>query len=315
MSFLLPEASTQAFSTDMLIAALLVTSTLVLGLVFFLMWLYFFRYRASNPLNRGEVAEKTFRFEISWTAATLLVFFALFVWGADLYLHLFEPPANALRIYVVGKQWMWKVEHPGGQREINALHIPIDRPIELVMTSEDVIHDFSVPAFRVKRDVLPGRYETLWFTPSHAGTYHLFCTQYCGTDHSSMVGEIHVLPAPDYAAWLARAGSEGGLAAEGRVLFMRYGCSGCHQVDRSSGGTVRAPPLVGLYGSPVPLSDGSVVTAGEQYLRDSVLQPSRQVVAGYPDIMPSFAGVISEEDLIRIIAYVKSLSGATEPPQ
>ena len=278
----------------------------MLGLVFGLMFAYVVRYRHNSPINRGDVAEKSFRFEASWTAATLLIFFGLFIWGSLIYVRQFQPPADALKIYVIAKQWMWKIEHAGGQREINALHVPIDTPVELVMTSEDVIHDFFVPAFRVKRDVLPGQYETLWFRADRAGTYHLFCAQFCGTLHSGMIGEVVVMPAKDYADWLSNNGAADTLAEQGKGLFVRYGCAGCHL----GSGTVRAPSLAGLYGSPVPLSDGSTIIADDRYIRDSILQPKSQIVASFEPIMPSFANVIGEDDLIRIVAYIHSLTPA-----
>ena len=204
MNLWLPAASSNAAEVDHLIWALVGVSGAVLVLVFGLLLRYIVKYRASSPLDRGAIAQKTWILETAWTVATLLVFFGLFVWGANLYVRLFEPPQGALKIYVIAKQWMWKVEHAGGQREINALHLPVGRPIELVMTSEDVIHDFSIPAFRIKHDVLPDRYETLWFTATRAGTYSLYCTQFCGLDHSKMVGEIVVL-APDQFRILAGA--------------------------------------------------------------------------------------------------------------
>lgn len=309
MNLGLPQASVNAHETDALIAGLLIASLAVLALVFGLMLVYVIRFRAGSKLHRGTVAKNTFWIEIGWTAATLVAFFGMFLWGADLYVREQQPPGDALKVYVTGKQWMWKTEHAGGQREINALHLPINRPVQLLMTSEDVIHDFSVPAFRLKHDVLPGRYETIWFTPNKLGTFHLFCTQFCGADHSSMVGKIVVLSAPDFEAWLARTGTAGGLVAEGRALVTHYGCSGCHQVEAGGGaGVVRAPSLNGLYGSPVPLSDHSVVVADDLYIRDSIVEPGKQVVASYANVMPSFAGQISEEDLVRIIAYIKSLA-------
>jgi cytochrome c oxidase subunit 2 len=242
----------------------------------------------------------------------LLVFFGLFVWGADLYMRLFQPPDSALKIYIIAKQWMWKTEHVGGQHEINAVHLPVGRPIELVMTSEDVIHDFSVPAFRVKHDVLPGRYATLWFTVNRPGTYHLFCTQFCGLNHSKMVGEIVALAAPEFQGWLEQNGTTDTLAAAGKILFMRFGCSGCHggngEGGSEAGSSVRAPPLAGLYGAPVPLSNGKVAIADERYLHDAIVLPEQQVVAGYAPIMPSFAGQLGEEDILKLIAYIKSLA-------
>ncbi|MBN8908077.1 MAG: cytochrome c oxidase subunit II [Rhodospirillales bacterium] len=300
----LPQASSSAWETDGLLIGLTLVTGAVLFLVFGLMLIYAVRYRDSSPIDRGKIAEKTFRFEISWTIATLVIFFGLFVWGADLYARLMIPPTDAVRIYVVAKQWMWKIEHQGGQREIDTLHVPVHTPIELVMTSQDVIHDFFVPAFRVKRDVLPNQYETMWFTAEKTGTYHLFCAQFCGLDHAVMTGQVVVQTQADYADWLARNGTSQTLAQQGEPLFIRYGCSGCH----SGNGTVRAPSLAGLYGRPVPLSDGSVVTADDRYIRDSILQPKRQVVAGFAPVMPSFDGVIPEDDLIRLVAFIQSLA-------
>jgi len=317
MSLWLPAASSNAAEVDHLIEALLAISVVVLALVFGLLFRYIVKYRASSPLNRGAIAQKTWVIETAWTIATLLVFFGLFVWGADLYVRLFQPPRDALKIYVIAKQWMWKVEHAGGQREINALHLPIGRPIELVMTSEDVIHDFSVPAFRIKHDVLPDRYETLWFTVTRPGTYHLYCTQFCGLDHSHMGGEIVALAPAEFQSWLAQNSTTDTLAAAGQLLYMRYGCSGCHGGNGAGGGevpsTVRAPSLAGLYGSPVQLSNGTVVRADDRYLHDSIVLPDQQIVAGYAPIMPSFSGQIDEEDLLKLIAYIKSLAPEGPP--
>ncbi len=300
----LPAASSNAGEVDFLLLALTLMALGVLALVFGLMLRFMFKYRAGSPVKRGELG-KTWGIEMSWTAATLVVFFGLFLWGADLYIRLFQPPEDALTVYVVAKQWMWKVEHAGGQREINALHVPVNRPIRLVMTSEDVIHDFSVPAFRIKHDVLPGRYEAMWFRADRPGSYELYCTQFCGTDHAQMIGTVVVMQGPDYQKWLQENGTAETLVAAGQALFIRYGCSGCH----GGHGTVRAPSLAGLYGSPAPLADGSTVIADDRYLRDSILAPSRQVVASYAPVMPSFAGVLGEDDLIRLIAYIKSLAG------
>lgn len=295
--------STSGIEIDHLLWALLATSLAILALVVGLLLLYAIRYRAASPVDRGGAEEKSWVIEIGWTAATLAVFFGLFLWGADLYVRLYGVPDNAFRIYVVGKQWMWKLEYPDGQREINSLHVPLGRPIQLIMTSEDVIHDFSVPALRIKHDVLPGRYDTIWFQATKSGTYYLFCTQFCGTDHASMAGSVTVMSEPDFTRWLAGQDSEGTLAAQGQALFIRDGCDGCH----SGRSTVRAPSLAGLSGSPVPLADGRVVKADDAYIRDSILYPKRQVVAGFPAVMPSFAGQIGEEDLLKLVAYIKSL--------
>jgi cytochrome c oxidase subunit 2 len=306
----LPAASAYANEVDWLLLALVVASLMVLLLVFGLMFYYMARYRHDSAAYRGGVTKKGWEFEIAWTSATMVAFFALFVWGADLYTRLEQPPANAMRISVTGKQWMWKTEYPGGQREINSVHVPTGRDVMLVMTSEDVIHDFAVPAFRIRHDVLPGRYEVIWFKATRVGTYNAFCDQLCGTDHSLMVGTISVMTPGDYTRWLAANAAPEGLAEQGKRLFVSYGCSGCHYTGSfGGGGTVRAPALAGVYGHPVPLSDGSVVTADDQYIRDSILQPGRQIVASYENQMPSFAGIVSEEDLIRLVAYIKSLSG------
>jgi len=317
MNAWLPQVTAEAAEVDHLILALTLISGAVLALVFGLTALYMIRYRAGAKIDRSGASKKTWRIEIAWTAATLVIFFGLFIWGADLYVRLFQPPRDSLQIYVIAKQWMWKVEHPGGQREINALHAPIGRPIQLVMTSEDVIHDFSIPAFRIKRDVLPGRYETLWFQAEKPGSYHLFCTQLCGAGHASMVGEIVAMRPEDFQDWLDRNGSPGSLAAQGEKLFTRYGCSGCHEGGSAGGkqsaGAVRAPPLKGLYGARVPLVDGTIAIADDRYIRDCILMPEKRRVAGYPPLMPSFAGQMPEDDLLKIIAYIKSLAPETLP--
>jgi cytochrome c oxidase subunit II len=306
----LPQATVDAREVDGLILALTLTSLVVLALVFGLMARYMVKYRADSPIDRGNPPQKTWRLEISWTIATLAVFFGLFLWGADLYVRLFQPPANALQIYVVGKQWMWKVEHPGGQREINALHIPIRQPVQLIMTSEDVIHDFSIPAFRIKHDVLPGRYETLWFTADRVGAYHLFCTQLCGEGHASMVGKIVAMEPEDYERWLG-GGARGETFVEaGATVYQHHGCSGCHG-DQGAGGI--GPALAGLYGSEVKLRGGAIAKVDETYLRNCIMTPQKRQVAGYPEIMPSFAGQIDEEHLLKLIAYIKSLTQKAPP--
>jgi len=305
----LATASSGARETDWLLGSLVGASGLVLALVMGLMFIYVIRYRHDSALDRGSVVQKTWRIEVGWTAATLAVFFGLFIWGANLFIRINLPQDNPLTINVVGKQWMWKIEHPGGEKEINALHIPVGRNVQLLLTSEDVIHDFGLPAFRLKRDVLPGRLEAMWLHADKVGDYRVFCDQFCGTDHSAMIGTVTVMEPEDYQAWLERNGASTSLVAAGQALFIRYGCAGCHQAGLSGGGgTVRAPSLNGLFGSPVPLADGTTVTADEKYIHDSILYPKLQVVASYDPVMPSFQSVIAEEDLVRIVAYIKSLS-------
>jgi cytochrome c oxidase subunit 2 len=198
---------------------------------------------------------------------------------------------------------MWKIQHPEGNREINELHVPLGRIVKLTMTSQDVIHSFFLPAFRVKQDVVPGRYTTEWFKASRLGTYHLFCSEFCGTQHSAMGGRIIVMDPAAYEEWLVRGQPGSTLVQSGERLFRELGCSGCH-VGPS---IVRAPPLEGLFGMPVPLDNGQVVIADEAYLRDSILFPAKQIVGGYTNDMPSFQGRVSEEELLQLIAYIKSL--------
>jgi len=296
-------ASAYAGTLDFLFISLLVIAALTTALVIFLLVLFAAKYRHTSTAPRDEPTKKTWRWEVGWTTASLLVFVGLAMWGANLYLKLYNPPAHALQIFVVGKQWMWKAQHPGGQREINELHVPAGQDVRLVMASQDVIHSFYIPALRIKHDVVPGRYETMWFRADKVGRYHLFCAEYCGTNHAHMGGWLTVMAPRDFADWLRNQGGQMTLAAQGEQLFHRYRCSGCHE----PGGTVRAPNLTGVYGSPVPLSDGSVVVADERYVRDSILDPKREVAAGYQPVMPTFAGQVSEDDLAKLVAYIQSL--------
>jgi cytochrome c oxidase subunit 2 len=219
------------------------------------------------------------------------------------YIWLFQPPRADEEVYVVGKRWMWKVEHPGGQREIDALHVPVDKTIRVVMASDDVIHSFFVPAFRIKHDVVPGTLETIWFKATKTGIFRLECTQYCGLQHATMQGEVVVMSAPDYARWLTEQGVNESLAQQGAAVFRAHGCSGCHD----QGSTVHAPPLAGLYGTMVHLQDGTVRLADEAYIRDCILNPRTFTVAGYPPVMPDFEGQLGEDDLLKLVAYIKSL--------
>jgi cytochrome c oxidase subunit 2 len=302
-----PGASPHAGDVDLLFTGLLLTSLFVLALLFFLLLTFAIRYRANSDADRGDRIQKSWRWEIGWTTVTFVVFLVLFAWAASLFLNLYAPPSDALPIYIVAKQWMWKAQHPGGQREINELHIPVHRPVRLIMASQDVIHSFFIPAFRLKRDVVPGRYQDLWFEPGKAGVFQLLCAEFCGTDHSRMTGRIVVLEAADYERWLTQEDVTGTLAAEGERLFRALGCGGCH----GGSSVVRAPPLAGLYGKSVPLADGTVTIADERYIRDSIVRPRSEVAAGYAPVMPSFAGKIGEDDLVRLVAYIKSLTAET----
>jgi cytochrome c oxidase subunit II len=278
---------------------------LILMTVVVLMFGFCVRYRAGSTASRAGLAEKTWEWEIGWTGATLLLFLVGFVWGAIVYIWLYQSPKGDLEVYIVGKQWMWKMEHPGGQREIDALHVPVDKTVRLVMASQDVIHSFFVPAFRIKHDVVPGQYETVWFKATKPGNYRIECTQLCGVQHADMKGEVVVMEPVGYAHWLREQGVHESLAEQGEALFREHGCSGCHNVNS----TVHAPLLNGLYGSIVHLQDGSTRRADERYIRDCILLPRTFTVAGYPPVMPDFAGQLSEDDLIKLIAYIKSLAG------
>ena len=302
----LPQASSFAPDVDHLFDALLLLCGLVVVGVFAAMIFFCVRYRRGSAAERMP-ARAHLGVELTWTLLPFVLFMGIFGWSVHLWIRLRTPPKDAQPIYVVAKQWMWKVQHPDGAREIDALHVPVGRPIRLVMTSQDVIHSFYVPAFRVKQDVLPDRYTELWFTATQAGTFNLFCAEFCGTDHSRMHGEVIVMAPADYARWLqAHAGI--GLAAQGERLFRQFGCSGCH--DPQSG--VHAPDLYDLYGHTVPLSDGSQVLADERYLQDSILLPKKQIAAGYAPIMPSFQGRIGAEDVLALVAYLKTRTHAAE---
>jgi cytochrome c oxidase subunit 2 len=308
----LPGDTAHASAVDLLFAGLLTSSVLVLLLLFFLMLRFAIQYRSGNAdADRDHRIKKSWHWEVAWTAATLVAFLVLFVWGAQLFVRLQAAPADALPVYVVAKQWMWKVQHPGGQREINELHVPLGPAVRLIMSSQDVIHSFFIPAFRIKHDVVPGTTETLWFQPRKPGVFHLFCAEYCGTDHSRMTGRIVVMEQPAFAEWLSHQDVSGSLAAEGARLFRQLGCSGCH----GAGSQVRAPALEGLYGKSVPLSDGTMQVADERYLRDSVLKPRSRIAAGYQALMPSYEGKISEDELVQITAYIKSLGDQARPPR
>jgi cytochrome c oxidase subunit II len=301
-------ASALASSVDTLFFVWLGIACVVAFSVAALIVFFAIKYRNGSGANRqmetGPAALRwQHRIEIAWIAIPLAIFLCMFTWAAKLFYVHAAAPADAMQIYVVGKQWMWKLQHTGGQREINELHVPVGRPVKLIMTSEDVIHDFFIPVFRVKQDVLPGRYTSLWFAADKPGDYHLFCSQYCGTDHSRMIGHVVVMTPPAFEAWLNASGGSQSMAAQGAAAFRQYGCSGCHGANA----TVQAPKLEGLYGKPVQLANGSTVTADERYLHDAIVLPAKEVAAGYPAIMPSYQGQLDEEQLLDLIEYIKSL--------
>ena len=298
-----PEASQVAPYADALYFFLLLMTLVGVVIVGILVFGFSFKYRASVSPVATQIEGSTL-LEATWTIIPLAVFMVFFVWGALLYFRIYNPPANAMNIYIVGKQWMWKAEHPGGQHEINSLHVPLGQPVRLTMISQDVFHSFSIPAFRVKREVIPGRYSTVWFTATKEGTYHLFCTQYCGTSHSGMIGDIVVQTPDAYRKWTASSTSGMSLAQNGERLFASLGCNACH----NGMATARGPNLAGVYNSKIPLADGSLVLADEAFLRDSILNPSQHSVAGYAPIMPTYQGQVSEDALIDLVEYLKQLN-------
>lgn len=263
------------------------------------------KYRQGSKADRSNPPESSTRIEITWVTALTVIVLAIFVWAARAYFDMYAPPARAIQMYGIGKQWMWKFQHPDGQWEIDELHVPVGQPIKLLLASQDVIHSFYVPAFRVKQDVLPGRYTMAWFEATKPGRYHLFCAEYCGTQHSGMIGHVIVMDPAEYEQWLKGGPVARGqpMAEAGQQLFQSLGCSGCHRAD----GTGLGPPLAGVFGKPVPLQSGEIVIADERYVRDSILLPTRQIVAGYNPVMPSFQSRLGEEQLLQLVEYIKSL--------
>jgi cytochrome c oxidase subunit 2 len=234
----------------------------------------------------------------------------MFVWGASVYFALARMPDEALDIYAVGKQWMWKFQHREGQREINELHVPVNTPVRVILTSEDVLHDLYFPSFRTKIDAIPGRYTQLWFNATDVGTYHIFCAEYCGTRHSGMIGRVVVMPQNEYEAWLGGGATEGTLAQRGEKLFSQFACITCHRADSQG----RGPLLNGVFGHAVSLASGNTVIADAAYVRESILNPTAKVVAGFAPIMPTFQGQVSEEQLLALTEYIKSLPSSQQVP-
>jgi cytochrome c oxidase subunit 2 len=273
--------------------------------------LYFvFRFRRKSVGEIGVAIHGDMRLEAAWILVPLVLALAMFAGGTVVYVDFRRAPADTLDIYVIGKQWMWKLQQPNGQKEINELHVPVGQNVRLIMASEDVIHDFSVPAFRVKMDVVPGHYNTLWFRPTKTGTYHFFCSQYCGTNHAVMGGWVTVMEPDEYTAWLSgSSGAADNPVLAGQKLFAERACITCHLSD----GKGRAPSLNGVYGGQVRLADGSTATADDAYIRESILVPSAKIVAGYQPVMPAFQGQLTEEQTLDLIAYVKSLQAEPVP--
>ena len=274
-------------------------SVLIAGLIVY----YAVKYRRRSPTSVGRQVAGGLALEIAWTVIPLMITMVIFVWGASIFFAMTHAPADTLNIYVVGKQWMWKFQHLDGQREINELHVPLGRDVKLIATSEDVIHDVFVPAFRIKADVIPGRYVSIWFRATKPGRYHLFCAEYCGTKHSGMVGEVIVMEPAEYQTWLSGGAQGGSLADAGQRLFNELACNTCHRPDAQG----RGPVLQNLFGKTVELASGERVVVDEAYVRESILNPQAKVTLGFQPIMPTFQGLVTEEQLLQLIEYVKSL--------
>ena len=309
---LIPDsASTFSWKVDALYFYLsgvtLFFTLLISGVLIF----FVIRYRRRTPYEIPRPIAGSHKLETLWTIIPFIIAMTMFGWGARLYFEQYKPPQNAIEVYVVGKQWMWKLQHATGQREINELHVPVGRKIKLIMTSEDVIHDFFVPAFRTKADVVPGRYTTLWFEATKPGKYHLFCAEYCGMNHSGMIGSVYVMEPREFDNWLSGNVGNVSPAAAGQQLYQTLGCASCHGANGEGG---RGPTLVGLFGRQTPLEGGQSVRADEAYVKESIINPQAKIVAGFQPIMPTFQGQVSEDQIIQLIAFIKSLPGGAASP-
>jgi cytochrome c oxidase subunit II len=301
--FFPPSASTVALEMDLLYLFIVAVCAFFAVLVTVMVAFFAIKYRRRQADDVGEDIHGSLVLELTWTIIPLVLALGMFVWGADLFFRLARPPQNAMEIFVIGKQWMWKVQHPEGVREINELHVPIGRPVKILLGSEDVIHDYFIPAFRVKMDAVPGKLTTLWFEATVPGTYYQFCAEYCGTKHSGMIGQVIAMTPQDYEAWLAGGHASSSITQNGERLFNDLSCITCHKADS----TGRGPTLHDVFGSTVQLTDGRKVVADENYLRESIMNSQAKVVQGYQPIMPAFQGQISEENLVQLIAYIRTL--------
>lgn len=307
MPFMPPQASTVAARSDAVTLVItLVGLVFALGVAITIAW-FAVKYRKGNRVNRVLPGHEGVALELTWTIIPLIIAIGLFVWSTSVYFSIARVPNNAMEVYVVGKQWMWKLQQPNGRWEMNELHVPLGRAVKLTMISEDVIHDFFIPAFRVKMDVVPGRYTQLWFQPTQTGRFHIFCSQYCGTNHAIMGGYVHVMKPADYQKWLEQGNVDKTVASNGERLFRSLGCTGCHGANSS----VRAPSLVGLYNQnrPIQIPGGGnrVVKADYRYLHDAIILPEKEIAAGYQPIMPSYKGRVSEEEVLQLVDYIKTM--------
>jgi cytochrome c oxidase subunit 2 len=304
LPFFPQQASAQAGQIDAIYFFMVAVTAFFSLLIGALVVVFAVKFRRRHHDEIGVAIHGSLALELLWTIIPLGIVMVMFAWGAKVFFDLYRPPAGAMEIFIVGKQWMWKAQHADGQREINELHVPVGRPVKLVMGSEDVIHSYYIPEFRVKADVIPGRYNTMWFTATKPGRYHLFCAEYCGTRHSGMIGWVTAMEPMDFQAWLSGGPATASPVAAGEKLFNDLACNTCHQ----EGPQGRGPALAGVYGKPVELQGGGTVTADDAYIRESIVNPQAKVVNGFQPIMPTFQGLVTEEQLLQLIAYIRSLS-------
>jgi len=298
------QASTLAPEIDNLYLGIIAITAFFAIVVVVCVMYFAIKYRDETGEKVGAPITGSVPLELGWSLIPFFISIGIFVWASIVFFHIVRAPDQTLEVYSTGKRWMWRFQHIDGQREINELHVPVGRPVRVVFTSEDVLHDLFIPAFRVKADAVPGRYSAIWFEPTQVGEYHIFCAEYCGTRHSGMIGTVYVMEPADYQAWLSGGGLTGGsMLQQGEALFTQLACVTCHLPD----GTGRGPSLVGVFGSVVTLENGSMVTADESYLRESILMSQAKTVKGYEHVMPTFQGLINEDGVAALIEYIKSM--------
>lgn len=298
------QASTVAPQVDLIFLGLVGLSSFFSLIVVILIIYFGVRYRRGRLVDRSNPPTTSMKIELSWIFGLLVLGMGAFGSAAVVYFNQSRPPENSLEIYVVGRMWMWQFQHPDGPREIDELHVPLGQPVRLIMTSQDVIHSLYVPAFRTKYDVIPGRYTSLWFEATRPGVYHLFCAEYCGTDHSGMRGQVVVMEPHEYQRWLTENQTGASLPEHGAVLFAQLGCDSCHDPGEGQ----RAPELAGRFGQSVSLASGGMVTFDENYIMESILRPGAAIATGYDPIMPTYQGQINETEIAQLVSYIKSLS-------
>jgi cytochrome c oxidase subunit 2 len=304
------QASTVAPRVDHLYFFLIAVSAFFAVVVTIMVIVFAIKYRRRHDDEVGEPIHGSLALELLWTGIPFVIAMVMFAWGASVYFAIARVPDETLDIYAVGKQWMWKFQHREGQREINELHVPVGTPVRMIITSEDVLHDLYFPSFRVKMDAIPGRYTQLWFEATKTGSYHIFCAEYCGTKHSGMIGRVHVLSQEDYQAWLGGTTTGESLAQKGEKLFSQLACVTCHSATSEG----RGPALNGVWGSTVKLANGNTATVDAAYVRESILNPTAKLVAGYQPLMPTFQGQVTEEQLLALTEYIKALPAAQGAP-